>query len=174
MQIFEPRYLRMVSRCMQQENGFVSILIRDGKETGTPATHYPIGVYCEIIDFNQQDNGLLGITAQGQYRTKIISSKAQDDGLLLAHIKKLPDLLPSDRQNETDLELIDLVKHIQELLGQPYSKLRPEKHSSVWLISRLLEWTGLDNKQKYDLLCLDDGQELVRLALARLNINLKP
>jgi len=93
LQIFEPRYLDMVKRCMSQEIGFCIVLLRgqsESKSTKLP-DHSPIGTYVEIVDFNQLENGLLGVTVQGQYRIKILDRKVQKDGLIIADTIEEPE-----------------------------------------------------------------------------------
>jgi len=58
LQLFEPRYIDMLSRCLKEDRGFVVVLIRDGEETGPVARFYDIGTYVRIIDFRQPENGL--------------------------------------------------------------------------------------------------------------------
>jgi len=85
LQIFEPRYLDMVKDCMSQEKGFCVVLLRGQNQTRSSKLpdHSPIGTYVEIVDFNQLENGLLGITVQGQYRIKILDRRIQEDGLIV-------------------------------------------------------------------------------------------
>ena len=45
--------------------------------------HHDIATYVEIIDFDQLDNGLLGITVQGKYKLRIQERWLQPDNLLL-------------------------------------------------------------------------------------------
>ena len=35
---------------------------------------YDVGTYCKIADWEQLDDGLLGITALGKYRYRVINS----------------------------------------------------------------------------------------------------
>ena len=89
LQIFEPRYLDMVKKCMTQEIGFCVVLLRgsrDQVDSSKLPDHSPIGTYVEIVDFNQLENGLLGITVQGQYRVQILDRRKQEDGLMVADI----------------------------------------------------------------------------------------
>ena len=89
LQIFEPRYLDMVKKCMTQEIGFCVVLLRgsmDQIDSSKLPDHSPIGTYVEIVDFNQLENGLLGITVQGQYRVQILDRRKQEDGLMVADI----------------------------------------------------------------------------------------
>ena len=62
MQLFEPRYLDMLTRCLKEDRGFVVVLLREGTEVSLRTDFYDIGTYVRIVDFQQLDNGLLGIT----------------------------------------------------------------------------------------------------------------
>ena len=89
LQIFEPRYLDMVKKCMTRETGFCVVLLRGSMNQISSSKlpdHSPIGTYVEIVDFNQLENGLLGITVQGQCRIQILDRRKQEDGLIIADI----------------------------------------------------------------------------------------
>ena len=89
LQIFEPRYLDMVKKCMTRETGFCVVLLRGSMNQISSSKlpdHSPIGTYVEIVDFNQLENGLLGITVQGQFRIQILDRRKQEDGLIIADI----------------------------------------------------------------------------------------
>jgi len=91
LQIFEPRYLDMVKSCMSQEIGFCIVLLKGSAQEFSSSKlpdHSPIGTYVQIVDFNQLENGLLGITVQGKYRIKILDRKFQEDGLIVGNITK--------------------------------------------------------------------------------------
>ena len=66
LQIFEPRYLKMVKECLNSDSGFVITLqnpnIDSFKDKGT---------YVKVIDFNNLPNGLLGITVKAINRVEI-------------------------------------------------------------------------------------------------------
>ena len=55
LQIFEPRYLDMVSRCMKEDEPFGVVLIRQGSDTWKRGTGGPdlfdIGTEARIVDF---------------------------------------------------------------------------------------------------------------------------
>ena len=94
LQIFEPRYLDMVKTSLAKEEGFCIALTKDEgpiSVKGFP-NHYDVGTYVEIVDFNQLQNGLLGITVKGLNKVKILDRWKQDDELLLAKISKLKEL----------------------------------------------------------------------------------
>jgi len=89
LQIFESRYLDMVKKCMTRETGFCVVLLRGSMNQISSSKlpdHSPIGTYVEIVDFNQLENGLLGITVQGQCRIQILDRRKQEDGLIIADI----------------------------------------------------------------------------------------
>jgi hypothetical protein len=58
LQIFEARYLDMISRCMKQGEGFGVVCIVEGQEVGEAAEHFSaIGCEARICDFQQRPNG---------------------------------------------------------------------------------------------------------------------
>ena len=93
LQIFEPRYLDMVKSCLAKEEGFCIALIKQDEKAysdGLPSLH-EVGTYVEIVDFNQLQNGLLGITVKGLNKVRILDRWKQEDELLLAKISKLEE-----------------------------------------------------------------------------------
>ena len=93
LQIFEPRYLDMVKSSLAKEEGFCIALIKQDEKAysdGLPSLH-EVGTYVEIVDFNQLQNGLLGITVKGLNKVRILDRWKQDDELLLAKISTLKE-----------------------------------------------------------------------------------
>ena len=86
LQIFEPRYLDMVKSSLAKEEGFCIALTKDadGISVGGLPSHHDICTYVEIVDFNQLQNGLLGITVKGLDKVMILDRWKQDDELLIA------------------------------------------------------------------------------------------
>ena len=89
LRIFEPRYLDMVSRCMREDTGFGVALIVAGREAGGSAQTVEIGTLARIVDFEQLDDGLLGITARGERRFRIVHVHQESDGLNVCHVEWL-------------------------------------------------------------------------------------
>ena len=94
LQIFEPRYLDMVKSSLAKEEGFCIALTKDaeGISVGGLPSHHDICTYVEIVDFNQLQNGLLGITVKGLDKVMILDRWKQDDELLIGNISKLKEL----------------------------------------------------------------------------------
>ena len=94
LQIFEPRYLDMVKTSLAEEEGFCIVLTKNEGLTSTKGLpdHHDIGTYVEIVDFNQLQNGLLGITVKGLSKAKISDRWKQDDKLVIAKITKINEI----------------------------------------------------------------------------------
>ena len=87
LQIFEARYLDMIGRCMKQGVGFGVVCILEGSEVGVaPEGFAMVGCEARITDFEQQDNGLLGIRVQGGRRFTVLRTEVQRDQLILAEV----------------------------------------------------------------------------------------
>ena len=81
LQIFEARYLDMIGRCMKQGGGFGVVCILEGHEVGAaPEGFAMVGCEARITDFQQQDNGLLGIRVQGGRRFLVQRTEVQRAG----------------------------------------------------------------------------------------------
>ncbi|HET9444633.1 MAG TPA: LON peptidase substrate-binding domain-containing protein, partial [Steroidobacteraceae bacterium] len=87
LRIFEPRYLDMISRCMREDAGFGVALIVAGREAGGPAQTVQVGTLARIVDFEQLDDGLLGITARGERRFRIMHAHQESDGLNVCQVE---------------------------------------------------------------------------------------
>ena len=114
LQVFEARYLDMVSRCLKAGHGFGVVHIIEGSEVGLAATRFA-GIGCEALirDWQQRPNGLLGIRVEGGRRFDVVASEVQPDQLTLAEIdwRHEPDERPL---GERHAELAAL----REALGQ--------------------------------------------------------
>ncbi|MBE7376819.1 LON peptidase substrate-binding domain-containing protein [Pseudomonas lopnurensis] len=87
LQIFEARYLDMVSQCLKAGHGFGVVRILEGREVGTaPAAFAAIGCEALIRDWQQLANGLLGIRVEGGRRFDVQSSEVLRDQLTVAQV----------------------------------------------------------------------------------------
>ena len=78
----------MISRCMREDIEFGIVLSRESIDPKMFET-FQIGTLAKIIDWQQGNDGLLGITTLGTQKFKIITVTKQDDGLNIAVIEKL-------------------------------------------------------------------------------------
>ncbi|WP_163835467.1 LON peptidase substrate-binding domain-containing protein [Spartinivicinus ruber] len=90
LQIFEPRYLHMLSQSLKAGSGFVIALVKSASPTAAMPTVYCVGTLAQIIDFGQLPNGLLGVTVMGYDKVVIGQSWLADNGLMMAEVSSLP------------------------------------------------------------------------------------
>ncbi len=96
LQIFEPRYMDMVVRCMRDDVPFGVVLIRKGNDARlTRASEQPdifdVGTDALVVDFNQLSNGRLGIVVRGGRKFRVRSLREQPDHLLIGQVEYLPE-----------------------------------------------------------------------------------
>src|SRR5690606_19301781 len=92
LQIFEARYLDMVSGCMRRGEGFGVVTILEGAEVGeAPRRFSALGCEALIRDFQQRPNGLLGIRVEGGRRFHVGEVTVQPDQLSLATVDWLEE-----------------------------------------------------------------------------------
>ena len=144
LQIFEPRYLSMISRCMRDGGPFGVVLIRRGSDTWRPGTRGPelfdIGTEARIIDFNQLGSGRLGITVRGGRKFRIRETREQPDHLLTGKVSYLPEE-PATAVGREHQDLVDLLNQL--LAHEGVKKLNLEidltdARSVGWRLSELL------------------------------------
>lgn len=92
LQIFEARYLDMISRCMKQGSGFGVVCIVEGEEVGEAASRFAaLGCEALVRDFQQRPNGLLGIRVEGGRRFMVRNARVLPDQLTLAEVDWLSE-----------------------------------------------------------------------------------
>ncbi|WP_461481028.1 LON peptidase substrate-binding domain-containing protein [Porticoccus sp.] len=111
LQIFEQRYLRMITECLKKQGTFGVVPILEGGEVGAVPQVHPWGVAAEIIDWNQLENGLLGIAIEGGQRFQLLNSRAEKDGLVVGEVRFCAEdpVVPLDDSSEDLQELLALL-----------------------------------------------------------------
>ena len=120
LQIFEPRYLSMVKDCMNSESGFVITLSNDNVSGESFMSQ---GTFVDIIDFNQLQNGLLGITVKGREKVSIKSIEQVESGLHYASISPIAEPVVDDQA--VLAKFPDLINVLSQLKEHPQVKLLP-------------------------------------------------
>ncbi|MFZ5724620.1 MAG: LON peptidase substrate-binding domain-containing protein [Pseudomonadota bacterium] len=115
LRIFEPRYLEMVSLCMQQQLPFGVVLIRDGREVGEVAEPHAVGTLATIVDFDKSNDGMLMIACIGGDRFRIRERHVEPNRLLRAQVDIL--LPPDDRVLPPEYE--SLATFLRAVVNQP-------------------------------------------------------
>lgn len=163
LQIFEARYLDMISRCMKQGEGFGVVCIVEGEEVGEAAGHFSaIGCEALIRDFQQRPNGLLGIRVEGGRRFKVRHAQVLPDQLTVAEV----DWLEEAAEQPLGGEHADLVALLEALAEHPLVAalgMTDGVSSQAALANQLAYLLPLASEQKVQLLALDEPQ--ARLSL---------
>jgi uncharacterized protein len=175
LQIFESRYVDMVRNCLKDGSGFGIVLIEAGSEVARAGQKLDIhrtGTYCNVVDWNQLPNGLLGITAEGRRTFRIMESWRETNNLCRAMVEFRPqDSIEAEQvevgeEFEEYVELLrGLARHpaIEELkLDMSFENLR----EVAWRLSELLP---IANKEKQAL--LEQADPIARLQQIELYIN---
>jgi uncharacterized protein len=164
LRIFEPRYVDMIGRCMRENTGFGVALITEGREAGGPARTTEVGTLARIVDFERLEDGLLGITARGERRFRIVAVSRQSDGLNIAEVEWLdaePAVpVPHDREI-----LAELTRHAFERVGAVYGDVPTRFEDATWVGMRLAEILPLSMPERQQ--CLEMMDALARLDFVR-------
>ena len=159
LQIFEARYLDMIARCMKQGTGFGVVCILEGSEVGdAPDDIAPIGCEALIRDFQQQENGLLGIRVEGGRRFGVLSAERQRDQLLVAEVEWL-DEIPEQPLEEEDQDLLALLKALAEHPMVAALNMNTEVEGQQSLANQLAYLLPFSEEDKLQLLQVDDPQQ---------------
>lgn len=172
LQIFETRYLDMVSRCMRESIPFGVVLIRG---TGSDARLDPdanqpaifeVGTEAHIVDFNQLPNGRLGIIVRGGRKFRVASTREQADHLLLGTVEFLP-AEPESTVPSEHAPLVDILKELVKHPGVQKLGLEIDFADARSVGARLAELLPIEPEIKQSLLQLqlprERLQELTRL-----------
>jgi Lon protease-like protein len=159
LQIFEARYLDMIGRCMKQGEGFGVVCITEGSEVGNvPEGFSQIGCEALVTDFQQQDNGLLGIRVVGGRRFRVVEAQTQRDNLLLVEVEWLeePDEKPLQEEDE---DLVALLAALAEHPMVAALNMGLTASGQQSLANQLAYLLPFAEEDKIELLEIDDAEE---------------
>jgi Lon protease-like protein len=72
LHIFEERYKVMINGCIERNEPFGVVLIREGQEVGAPATPYEIGCVARILAVKRLEDGRMHLLAAGESRFRLL------------------------------------------------------------------------------------------------------
>ena len=125
LRIFEPRYLAMVGERMKSGRPFGVVLIKQGQEAGDAATFHRVGTCARIVDFDQLDDGLLGLHCVGEQRFKVTRHSTRPDQLIIGEIEPCSDNASSPASHE----LLEAHRAISDFLRHA---LQPKAPAHRW------------------------------------------
>lgn len=160
LRIFEPRYLDLVSECVGGDLPFGVLLIREGGDSGSATTH-EVGTLARISDWYQGSDGLLGVTAFGEQRFRLVSSYRLASGLNVGEIEVLPDEPPMPLPKEYQA-MSHILSGVLDDLGRLYESLERRLDDASWVTSRFVEILPIDLEQKQIFLEQSDPAERLK------------
>lgn len=164
LQIFERRYVDMISACMREGTEFGVVWIKKGSEVAQASkTNLDLGVYgtlASIVDWDQLPNGLLGITIEGGARFHIKKTWREDSGLNMASvdIDPAPPEMPLPEEGRSMIDVLAGLQRHPEVrkLGMTVDT------GNAWQVCfALLQLLPVDSAIKYQLLGLSEINDLV-------------
>jgi len=161
LRIFEARYIDMIGKCVRNDTPFGVLLIKDGAEAAT-ATTWEVGTLARIGDWYQGSDGLLGITAIGEQRFRLLSAERRPDGLNIGEVELLPQEEPLPLPEKYQ-GLAHILEGVLDDLGRLYESLERHYEDAGWLTYRFVEILPIELEQKQR--CLENSDPEERLQL---------
>lgn len=163
LQIFEQRYLDLVKSSMRSGDSFGMLRIERGVEVGSARLPElaSIGTLASIVDWDQLENGLLGVTVEGGQRFLLGDFWRENNGLIRAEVELLPSLEPAAmieawEPMRTVLLGLEAHPHVQRI-GMPADL------EDAWQVAySLVQLLPLEEELKVELLSLTVIEELMR------------
>ena len=165
LQIFERRYIDLVSHCMRTGTGFGICLLKSGEETNVNnlnQTVYNTGTYAKIVDWDQLESGLLGITVEGAVKFVAQDFWKEEDDVLYASVEfsdiesTEADVIPLGDEYTALSELLRNLEDHPLVAGRNLSIDYSDLRQLGWRLSELIP-LGIDVRQ--ELLELNDPVE---------------
>jgi uncharacterized protein len=167
LKIFEPRYIDMVAECMRDQKPFGVVLIYQGEETNSDIEIFTTGTTATIIDFQNRDDGLLGITVEGLQRFRIDATRSLPGGLLIAEVETLHEEVIEHIPDQY-YYMFELLKHVT---SSQFPIPDPDDFNTI--IYQLIYLLPLENTLKQQLLEVPDCMEravILHAELIRLGV----
>ncbi len=147
LQVFEPRYLDMVGRCMRTGTPFGVVRILEGSEAGAVSDIAATGTSARIIDFHTLSNGLLGLLCLGERVFRLESRQEQPDRLVVGQVSWLPQL-PIAAVPPRFASLVTALREVLPQLPPAYAHIPRNFADAEWVSYRLLELMPLSSQQR--------------------------
>jgi len=181
LHIFEERYKAMIGACIEGEEPFGVLLIKEGQESGDPAEPVQVGTTARITQVNRLEEGRLNILTQGERRFELVEIVQT-----MPHLVGLVRYLEEESGEVSEPLLVEIregytsfLKHLATVAGGWNSRVElpeePAQLSAEVIASlsssievptevrqRLLETPGLQSRLELLLPILKQGNELMQ------------
>ena len=160
LQIFEPRYLDLVSRCMKQDSGFGIVRITTGHEIvlaqgATPPQTAPTGTLARIVDWDALPQGRLRITIEGSRRLRVVSTRIAADHLMQGEVEWIEDA-PTAPLGDQYSHLLEIMNGLCEHPALRRLGVLARDHDSLSLAYAMAQYLPIDEDERYAVLTEND------------------
>lgn len=155
LKIFEQRYIELTKVCISEARPFGVCLIKEGRETGTPAVPQDIGCLARIAHWDMPQLGVFHLQVEGLQRFRIVSSMVEKNGLISAAIEHLENVSEVAPQETLCSEVL---KAIIEKIGADHFPPPHRFDDAAWVGYRLSEVLPISLDLKQQLLRMTDPQ----------------
>jgi hypothetical protein len=155
LRIFEDRYLRLIRACVRDGSTFGICLIQDGREVGATAMPVDVGCLASIVECTEPEPGLLHVITEGGARFRILTTRADPDGLLHGDVVML-DPEPTMPVRDEHFLCTEILRRLVERAGDEWFPPPHTFDDATWVGYRLAEALPLDPMEKQRLLVTND------------------
>ena len=190
LHIFEERYKQMIARCMEKNEEFGVVLIREGQEVGDPAAPFDVGTLARIASVERLPDERMNLVTVGTRRFRCLAH-LQERPYRLARIAWVDDAVPPApecaqlagdvraalnaylaavyalaQQPRRPIEFPDDVAALSFQAGALLQTAARERHRLLEL-QNLLELTETDARLRQELAYLRRETQLLEMLLSR-------
>jgi uncharacterized protein len=156
LRLFEPRYLDMAKRCLNEDIPFVIVSV--DKENSAPAK---VGTTATIGEWDVAEQGVMLVKTYGGERVRVGNLSVGEKGLITAPVTSMPF---ADLEVPVDLEQsAELLKRFISQIGTERFIAPFHYDDAGWVSFRLAEILPIRLPVRQMLLELDDGVERLRV-----------
>ncbi|HXF62006.1 MAG TPA: LON peptidase substrate-binding domain-containing protein [Caldilineaceae bacterium] len=153
LHIFEPRYLEMINRCLDEEIPFGVVLIQEGHEVGGAARPYMVGTAARIMRVERLVDERMNITVVGTQRFRILELN-RSRSYLSAAVSHFPAINGSTRIAMDMAQKVrpKIIEYVELLSKASQTKLKldrlPEDPTTLaFLVAIALQINNRDKQQ---------------------------
>lgn len=171
LQVFEVRYLDMISSCLTDDTPFGVVLLTHGHEVRRPDADeerfVASGTVASVTETTADTPGLLQVLCRGGSRFNVVTAEQRVNGLWMAEAELIEDdrsiRIPSELQGAADA-LDRVLGSLHDVPRQRWPVQPPFRLDDCgWVANRWCELLPLPNGQKHNMLMLDNP--VIRLEL---------
>lgn len=124
LHIFEERYKVMMNACIERDQPFGVVLIKEGEEVGAPATPHDVGCTARILAVKRLADGRMHLLAAGEHRFRLLDYVEAELPYLIGRVEPLEDLpaaapaMPKLLEEVSDL-FLRYLRLLAECANQP-------------------------------------------------------